>query len=93
MLKCVYITIIIIYIYIYIYNFSDCDRTGNCQCRNGCRQANLGTKILDLRGFDSNIFLILRVGTFMPTGNFLDLLSQTILVGIILVGRLGVAPL
>ena len=52
--------------------------------------ANLRTKILDLRGFDSSIILILRCGILMSIGNFLEVLSQEILVGIILVGRLGV---
>ena len=47
--------------------------------------ANLRTKILDFRGFGSGIVFMLRGGTPMPIGNFLE-----ILVGIILVGRLGV---
>ena len=33
---------------------------------------------------------MLRGGTLMPIGNFPEVLSQRILVGIILVGRLGV---
>ena len=52
--------------------------------------ANLRTKILDFRGFDSSRILILRGRIFMSMGNFPDVLSQRILVGIILVGRLGV---
>ena len=52
--------------------------------------ANLRTKILDLRGFDSSTFLNLGGGIPRPTGNFPESLSQQILVGIILVGRLGV---
>ena len=51
---------------------------------------NLRTKILDFRGFDSSIISMLRGGILMPTGNFPESLSQAILVGIILVGRLGV---
>ena len=52
--------------------------------------ANLRTKILDIRGFDSSIIFILRAGILMSIGNFPEVLSQRILVGIILVGRLGV---
>ena len=52
--------------------------------------ANLRTKILDLRGFDSSVILTLRGGILRPTGQFLDNLSQHVLVEIILVGRLGV---
>ena len=44
----------------------------------------------DFRGFDSSIILILRDGILISIGDFLDCLSQAILVGIILVGRLGV---
>ena len=47
-------------------------------------------KILDCRGFDSGIISSMRIGILMPIGNFLEILSQQILVGIILVGRLGV---
>ena len=32
--------------------------------------ANLRTKILDVRGFDSSIILVLRVGTLMSMGSF-----------------------
>ena len=53
--------------------------------------ANLRTEILDFsRGFDSNIILNLRAELPRPVGNFPESLSQGILVGIILVGRLGV---
>ena len=51
--------------------------------------ANLRTKILDFRGFYSSIILIFRGGSI---GNFLESLSQAILVGRFLVGRLGVRP-
>ena len=54
------------------------------------RTANLRTKILDFIGFDSSRTLSLRGGILMPTGNSPEVLSQPILVGIILVGRLGV---
>ena len=53
--------------------------------------ANLRTKILDFRGFHSSRILISRGGTLMSLGNLPESLSQRILVGIILVGRLGVA--
>ena len=52
--------------------------------------ANLRTKILDFRGFDSSILLSLRCGILMSIGDVQNVLSQQILVGIILVGRLGV---
>ena len=45
---------------------------------------------MDFGGFDSNIILILRGGILMSIGDFPESLSQAILVGIILVGRLGV---
>ena len=54
--------------------------------------ADLRTKILDFTGFDSNIIFMLSDGILMPIGNFPEMLSQQILVGIILVGRLGVPP-
>ena len=52
--------------------------------------ANLRTKIMDFRGFDSSIILILRSGIPRPIGSFPECLSRAILVGIILVGRLGI---
>ena len=52
--------------------------------------ANLRTRILDFRGLDSSIILILRGGILMSMENFPESFSQAILVGIILVGRLGV---
>ena len=54
------------------------------------RRANLRTTILDFRGFDSSIILMSRGGILMSVGIFLEVLSQQILVGLILVGRLGV---
>ena len=52
--------------------------------------ANLRTKTLDVGGFDSSISLILRDGILMPIGDFLESLTQAMLVGVMLVGRLGV---
>ena len=51
---------------------------------------NLRTNIIDFKGLDSSIILILRGGMLVSIEDFLGSLSQTILVGIILVGRLGV---
>ena len=59
-------------------------------CRPACGTANLRAKILDFRGFDSSRILVLRGGILMSIGNFPVILSQVILVGMILVGRLGV---
>ena len=50
----------------------------------------LCAKILDFRGFDSSIIFILSGGVPRPIGSLPEVLSQRILVGIILVGRLGV---
>ena len=52
--------------------------------------ANLPTKIVDFRGFDSSIMLILRGGIPRPIWDFPESLSQAMLVGTMLVGRLGV---
>ena len=46
---------------------------------------------MDLIGFDSSIILILRAGIPRPIGDFPEGLSQAILVGMMLVGRLGVS--
>ena len=51
---------------------------------------NLPTNIVDFRGFDSSIILILRGGFPRPIGYSQKNLSQAMLVGVILVGRLGV---
>ena len=56
--------------------------------RKGSRMANLRTKILDFRRFDSSIISNVRGGILMSTGNSPESLSQGIL-GIIL-GRWGV---
>ena len=52
--------------------------------------ANLRTKILKFRGFDSSTILILRGEILMSMMGFPEVLSQTILAGIILVERLCV---
>ena len=52
--------------------------------------ANLPTSIMDFRGFDSSIILVLRGGIPRPIGDFPESLSQAILLGVMLVGRLGV---
>ena len=52
--------------------------------------ADLRTKILHFRGFDSSRILNLREGIPRSIGSFPEVLSQRILAGIILVGRLGV---
>ena len=57
-----------------------------------CRvTADLRTKILDFRGFDSNMILSLSGFILMSTGDFPESLSLRILAGLILVGRLGVS--
>ena len=75
---CIYIYIYMhtcVYIYIYTYIYST---------------HHFSTSILDVRGFDSSIILILRGGILTPKGNFPESLSQAILAGMMLVGRLGV---
>ena len=52
--------------------------------------ANLPTNIVDFTGFDSSIMLNLRGGIPRPKGKFPETLNQAMLVGIMLVGRLGV---
>ena len=52
--------------------------------------ANLRTNIMDFRGFNSSVVLIIRSGILMSIGDFPESLSQAILVGIMLVGKLGV---
>ena len=54
------------------------------------RPLRRGSPCYDFRGFDSSGILILRGGIPSPIGNFPESLSQAILVGVILVGRLGV---
>ena len=50
---------------------------------------NLPTNTVDCRGFYSNIILILRGGILMSR-KFPESLTQAMLVGVMLVGRLGV---
>ena len=52
--------------------------------------ANLPTNTVDCRGFDSSIILNLRGGILRCIGDFPESLSQAMLVGTMLVGRLGV---
>ena len=52
--------------------------------------ANLPTNIVDFRGFDSSIMLISRGGILMSIGDLPESSGQAMLVGIMLVGRLGV---
>ena len=54
------------------------------------RTPNLPTNIVDSRGFDSSIILIQRGGILRSIGNFPESWSQAMLVGTMLVGRLGV---
>ena len=61
----------------------------SCEAQRAIFTANLRSKILDFRGFYISIILILRAGILMSVGNCLDFWSQAILVGIVLVGRLG----
>ena len=68
-------------------------RWGETRTSRARLTASLRNKILDVRGLDSSIILMLRVGILMSIGNFMEILSQRILAGIILVGRLGAAHL
>ena len=52
--------------------------------------ANLPSNIVGFKGFDSSTILIQRGGIPRPKGNFPESLSQAMLVGITLVGKLGV---
>ena len=64
--------------------------------RNGdlCMSAaNPRTNIMDFGGFDSTIILISRAVILRLIGNFLESLSQAMLVGVMLVGGLGVYQL
>ena len=54
-----------------------------------CLTADLPTNIMDFRRFDSSTILSLRGGIPRPIGDLPESLSQAILVGITLVGRLG----
>ena len=52
--------------------------------------ANLPTNVVDFRGFDSSTTLILRGEILMSIGSFPESSSQAMIVGVMLVGRLGV---
>ena len=54
---------------------------------------NLPTNIVDLGGFDSSIMSFFRGWILMSIGIFPESLSQAMLVGVMLVGRSGVAIL
>ena len=80
-----------IYIYIYIYSVRQValgKRFPPNWTGQGGTMANLRTKIMDFRVADSSIISILRGGIPMSVGDLPDSLSQAILVGIMLVGRL-----
>ena len=76
-------------IYIYIYRERERERERHRQVPEST--ANLRTNILDFRGFDSSIILILWGAILMSIGDFPESLSRAILVGIMFVGRLGVS--
>ena len=57
-------------------------------CAQCTDTANLRAKTLDFRGFDSIRVVIPRVGILTSMGNFPEILSQTVLAGVVLVGRL-----
>ena len=56
----------------------------------GIANLRTSTKILDFRGFDSSIVLSSTDGILMSIRNSPEMLSQGILVGRFLVGKLGV---
>ena len=94
---CIYIIYVYIYIYVYVYIYiyiytyiHICTHWPARPRSPGT--ANLRTKNLDFRGFDSSIILILRGGILRSVRIFLESLSQQILAGIISAGRSGVAP-
>ena len=101
MYMCIYIYIYIyVYIYIYIYicihiliinNKPWTLPFGRTQYVPWERRASMGrSEILDFGGLVSSRVLTSRGGTLRSMGNFPETLSQRILAGIILVGRLGV---
>ena len=80
-----------IYIYIYMYMCTMCIEiyvhmgihtymSLAASRRSAVDATATGTKILDLRGFDSNIILIARGGIVMSVENRLDSLTRAILV-------------
>ena len=82
-----------VYIYIYIYIYTHDFTVSfllNILFSVPLNYGQSRTNIVDFRGFDSDIIFTQRGGILMSIGNFPESLSQAILVGIILVGRLGV---
>ena len=89
-----------IYIYIYTYNRAAKKCAPMQTSATGAKRCGTGETALQIRpisvlifwisGFDFSIILILRGGILISIGISPDILSQAILVGIILVGRLGV---
>ena len=73
-----------VYIYIYIYMY------GRLNIIPIHYMPDLPTNIVDAIGFDSSAILSLRGGIPRPTGDFPESLSQAMLVGIMLAGRLGI---
>ena len=58
-------------------------------CRWPASTPNVPTNIVGFGGFDPSIMLIQRGGIPRPIGNFPESLSQAMLVGVMLLGRLG----
>ena len=48
------------------------------EAKETTRTANLRTKIMDFRGFDSSTSVSMRSGIPRPTGNFPEMLNQQI---------------
>ena len=90
----IYIMYMLVYSIILVYIIWWRERRDTShRCRTRARlddTANLRTNIVDFRGFDSSTIFIKRGGIPRPIGNFPESLSQAMLVGIMLVGRLGV---
>ena len=94
----IYISIslyICVYIYIYIYIHPLYIRLpigGSSTNQFPCLSStpNLHTNIVEFLGFDSSTILNSRGGTPRPIGDLPESLSQAMLVGITLVGKLGV---
>ena len=84
----IYTLCIYIYMYIYIYIYI-CPRRRDVRPRELASTANPPTNIVDFSGFDSSIILVLRGGIPRSIGNFPESFSQAMLVGTMLVGRLG----
>ena len=88
-----YVLLCIWFMLLWLFLFATASRYTTYQSlrliHNACTP-NLPTNIMDFRGFDRNIILILGGGIIMPTENCLESCCQTILVGIMLAGRLGV---